>query len=55
MDKYNKIKSTKTSPPLAYICYQSLPEFTFDPILNIGSKGSLNKLKIDPIKFYRIN
>ena len=32
-----------------------LLEFTFDPILNIGSKVSLNKFKIDPIKFYRIN
>ena len=32
-----------------------LLEFTFDPILNIRSKVSLNKFKINPIKFYRIN
>ena len=51
MDKYTKIKSTKTRLPPPYM----LLEFTFAPILNIGSKVSLNKFKIDPIKFYRIN
>ena len=30
-------------------------ELTFDPIFNIGSKVSFNELKIDPMKFYRIN
>ena len=33
----------------------SIYEFTFDPILNIVSKVSLEKFKIDPIQFYRIN
>ena len=45
MDKYNLQKH----PPYMLL------EFTLDPILNIGSKVSLNKFKIDPIKFYRIN
>ena len=30
-------------------------EFTFDPILDIESKETLNKFKNDPIKFFRIN
>ena len=49
MDKYTKVESTKTPrPPFMLL------EYTLDPILNIGSKVSLIKFKIDPIKFYRI-
>ena len=55
LSKYLSISIYLSIYIIIHVCALSMSLLLIYLILHIGSKVSLNKFKIDPIKFYRIN